>query len=75
MYLDGPRLGPLHTVLWSSRSTKRRPVRRSNRSLWHRRFTMPLYWLLGIFALEAGFWALYAMVWLTRWAVQAIHRP
>ena len=68
MYLDGPSLGPLRTVLWSSRSRPRVYVRKA--PWWPRRFTTIRYWLLGIWALELEFWALYGLGWA---AVQGWH--
>lgn len=69
LYLDGPRIGPLHSVLWSwsSRSRRRSPAARS-------RFSSPWYWLLGIFTLELCFWVLYGMAYGVLWAVRVVWR-
>lgn len=49
VYVGGPRLGPVRTVLWSG-STRGR--RRARASWWSRRFRSPLYWLFGLWAAE-----------------------
>jgi len=70
VYLLGPGVGPLRTVLWSSRGRRLRP-RRSRGPWWPRRHRTLRYWLLGLWAIEAWFWGAYALVlgvaWAWRW--------
>jgi hypothetical protein len=71
-WVSGPSLGPLHTTLASGRvgGTRRR---RSRGPWWPHRFRSLLYWAAGLWAIEAAFWTVYALVWAGVWCWR--HRP
>jgi hypothetical protein len=68
-YLNGPSLGPLHTVLWASGRRRVRGRRRRPRGpYWQNRFRRWTYWLSCLWVLEAYYWLGWLAVKGVLWA-------